>query len=139
MKYSQSKITCLCFIFSLIIFIIAYRQSFGAGIHPFDNAELLFYQSAALAFIASLTLGIWGNDFKLLYPVVVAIYAFLFSLAYSDDHLYLYLHHNHGVNCIFEATDWSFFYLMMAMTFVGIIIGTAVKFFIKKISSKSHA
>jgi len=131
MKSFQSKITWSCFIFSLIIFIIAFGQSFDTGIHSLDNAALFFYQSAAVAFIASLTLGIWGNNFKFLYPVIVAVYALLFTLTYSER-LYLYLHHNHGVSCIYEATDWSFFCIIMAITFIGMIIGAIAKLILNK-------
>jgi len=70
----------------------------------------------------------WGNSLKWLYPVMVVAFAYLFyeAVLYSNW-VYSYLHHNHGVNDISLVINWTFFYLLTAFTFLGLIIGVVIK------------
>ena len=130
----RNKVTWFCYIISLTIFIVVFAT--GRSIvtnHPSGYVTLSFYITAATAFISALILGIWGNFLKWLYPIMVAAFAYLFSIAviYSGQ-VYLYLHHNHGVNDIHSAIDRTFFHLLAAITFLGLIIGVGIELIIRK-------
>ena len=104
MAVSRNKVTCYCYGVSLIVFIVVFAV--GCSIvtnHPSGYVTFSFYITTATAFISALTLGIWGNFMKWLYPIMAAAFAYLFSIAviYSNR-VYLYLHHNHGVVSLSE-------------------------------------
>ena len=134
MAASRNKVTWYCYGISLIVFIVVFAvgRSIVAD-YPSGYVTLSFYITAATAFISALTLGIWGNFLKWLYPIISAAFAYLFSVAviYSNR-VYLYLHHNQGVNDIRSATEWTFFYLLATITFLGLIIGVGIKLIIVK-------
>ena len=130
----RSKVTWFCYMISLIVFIVVFAA--GSSIvenHPSGYVTLSFYIVTSTTFISALTLGIWGNFLKWLYPIMAVAFAYLFSIAviYSDQ-VYLYLHHNHGVNDIHSATDWTFFHLSTAVVFLGLIIGIGIRLIIGK-------
>jgi len=121
------------------MFMIIYRQFLDVlGSFPFERVPPLFYISAAIAFASSLILWIWGNGFKWLYPIVVAVHALRLSFAYFDR-LYSYFHHNHRVNCIREVENWSYFYIIVAMVLLGAIVGAITKHIINKNTTNQGA
>ena len=126
---SKNKITGLCYGVSLFVFIIA--VIIGSNIvtsHPHWFATPSLIVTSLTAFSSAVMLGIFGNFLKWLYPVFVAIFGLLFSVAvFYSDTVYLYLHHNHGVNDIRQAIEWTFFYALMAATFLGLGKGLLLK------------
>ena len=137
----RKKITWLCYGISLIVFIVVF--AIGRGIvtkYPSEYVTLGLYITAATAFISALILGIWGNFFKWLYLIVVVIFAYLFTVAVIfSDQVYSYLHHVHEVNDINLVWDWKFFYLLTAITFLGLIIGVGIKLIIGKANTTKQA
>ncbi|MCL2436715.1 MAG: hypothetical protein FWD00_01605 [Clostridiales bacterium] len=130
----QNKMTWLCYGISLIVFIVVFAIGRDiVTIYPSGYVTLSFYITTVTAFVSALTLGIMGNFLKWLYPIMVVVFAFLFSMAviYSDQ-VYLYLHHNHGVNYMHAAINWTFFYLLTAITFLGLMIGMGIKLIVGK-------
>jgi len=133
----RKKITLLCYGISLIVFIVVFAV--GRGIvttYPSEYVTLGLYITAATAFISALILGIWGNFLKWLYPIVVVIYAYLFTVAVIfSDQVYSYLHHVHEVNDINLVWDSMFLYLLTVTTFLGLIIGIGIKMIIGKVNT----
>ena len=135
----RNRVTWICYGISLIIFIVVF--AIGRVIvtsYPSGYVTLSFYITVATASISALTLGTWGNSLKWLYPIMVVAFAYLFyeAVIYSNS-VYLYLHHNHGVNDIYLVISWTFLYLLTAFTFLGLIIGVVIKLIAGKANTVS--
>jgi uncharacterized membrane protein len=117
-----------------IVFTIAGRSADND--YPSNHVILCLLVTATTAFISALALGKTGNFLKWLYPIMVAVFAYCFSLKvlYSNQ-VYSYLHHNHGVNNFHLAVSWTFFYLLTVITLLGLLIGVCIKMFVKKVNT----
>jgi len=132
MAVLQNKITWLCYGISLVVFIVVFTVSRGiVTSYPSGYVTLSFYITAATAFLSALTLGTWGNFLKWFYPIMALAFAYLFSIdVIGSNQVYLYLHHNHGVNEF--IIPWAFFLRLTAIAFLGLIVGVGIKLIIRK-------
>ena len=133
----RNRITGLCYGISLTIFIVVFTIGCFIGAnYQSGYVTLSFYITISTAFISALILWAFGNFLKWLYPIMVVTFAYLFSVAFIySEQLYMYLHHNHGVNDVHLAIDWTFFQLLTAITFLGLIMGIGIKLIIGKVNT----
>ena len=101
--------------------------------YPSAYVSISFYIVAATVFICAFVLGIGSNFLKWLYPLFVMFFWLLFDVAviYSNR-VYLYLHHNHGVNDIRSVAEFTYFYILIAVVLLGLMIGVLKKAWIAR-------
>jgi len=107
-------------------------------INPTVCITLVFlYIATPVTFIPALSLGIFGNSLKWMYPVLVAVFVlFFYAAIIFSDSLYSQLHHNHGVNNIFQIINWIFFSILTSTSLFGVMIGAEIKLIINKAQPK---
>ena len=79
------------------------------------------------SFASALVMGVNKTRIKWLYPILTAVFAFLFS-----DLVYLYIHHNEIYFYGFLLTDWFFFKLIPIVTLIGLATGFCIGILIQK-------
>ena len=85
----------------------------------------------ATSFISALVLGVNKTRIIWLYPILTAVFAFLFS-----DLVYLDIHHNEIYFYGFLLTDWFFFKLIPIVTLIGLAAGCCIGMLIQKRRSR---
>ena len=131
----MKKVSWLCFILSIIIFvsILLWGRFRVFVIHKNELEYIIasFFISTVITFVTAFILGIQNASIKWIYAIFPVVYGFLFS-----DLVYTYLHNNVFLIGGFIISDWSNFYffsgLALVVAFMGLGVGMGVKILVKK-------